>query len=103
MKFDIIDKNHDTINPFADDYRIKKIISIARGLYSIEKNGGSLILNDLRYGSRTLGIGKNEFMFSYTIKNDDGRIQITRRSFGKLRLDMLPLLLRRMLGDVKSG
>jgi inner membrane protein len=102
VRFDTVKKNHETIQTIADD-TIKKIISITHGLYSIEQNGSYFIFNDLRYGSRTLGTGKNEFMFSYIIKKNNGRIQITRKRFGRLRLDSFPLLLKRMRGDMRSG
>jgi inner membrane protein len=103
VRFDTIAKNHDTINALADNDTIRKIISIAHGLYSIEKNESCFIFNDLRYGSRTFGMGENEFMFSYIIKNNDGTIQIRQKSIGKPRFDALPLLLRRMFGDMRSG
>jgi inner membrane protein len=102
VRFDTIKKNHDTIHTIMDD-TINKIISMTYGLYSIEKNGSYFIFNDLRYGSRTLGMGKNEFMFSYIIKKNNGKIQITRKKFGRLRLDSFPLLFRRMCGDIRNG
>jgi inner membrane protein len=103
MRFNAIEKNHDVIRTFTDNDIIKKIISITLGLYSIEKNKNHFVFNDLRYGSRNLGMGKNEFMFSFIITNNNGKIQIRRKPIGKLRLEAVPLLFKRMRGETEAA
>ena len=103
VKFHPIEKNHETIHAMTDNDVIKKIISITLGLYSIEKNGNHFVFNDLRYGSRNVGVGRDEFMFSFIITNDNGKIQIRRKSIGKLRFGSVPLLFKRMRGEAGSG
>ncbi len=64
-------KNHHLLGSFADDEHVKRMISISKGWYTINKKDGKLYFNDLRFGVMSLELNAQNFVFSYEIVTDD--------------------------------
>lgn len=97
--FSMDKKNHDYINGLTGYNSIKNLINFARDYYSVDVKQGELVFNDLRYGSFASGGAKKEYMFSYIIKNNDGRLKIVRKVHSRVTPDTLKILIKRISGE----
>lgn len=70
-------KNHGLLQPYTNDQKVRQLIDITDGWFTVENNNDGVILNDLRFGQRTgWETGEGKFVFSYSIKNQNGQIVI---------------------------
>ncbi|HOT43664.1 MAG TPA: metal-dependent hydrolase [Spirochaetota bacterium] len=100
IRFEKDRKNHEYISDLSGYTGIRKLISFAKDFYTIDKREGKLIFNDLRYGSLAAGSGgEKQYLFSYTITNDRGKLKIFRTGRLRLTTDMLLRLFRRIAGE----
>lgn len=98
INFSTVKKNHDLIEYIKEEEPIKKLIWFTDGLYSIEPGEGSLVLNDLRYGTFFSVTGKGRPLNSFIISTGKP-IRITTRHRHPINRDVLAALLRRMSGE----
>ncbi|MFY0672066.1 MAG: metal-dependent hydrolase [Bacteroidia bacterium] len=72
------DKNHHLIKDIIDNERVKRMIHISKGWYSISQEGEKLFFNDLRFGLLSMQAGSQDFVFKYEITKDkEGMIVFT--------------------------
>ena len=71
IAFEAYAKNHDLLGDLAENERVKQMISISEGWYTINKKEESLYFNDLRFGLLSLEPNAQNFVFKYKIAVDD--------------------------------
>ncbi|MBQ4913911.1 metal-dependent hydrolase [Maribacter sp. MMG018] len=60
-------KNHELLGDWATNDKIKRLIQITGGWYTISEKDGDLYFNDLRFGLISLDGDENQFAFSYRL------------------------------------
>lgn len=76
IKFKSIPKNHSLVDPFRDETNLDRIIAIAEGWYTISERDGNLYFNDLRFGTFNLTADNPKFVFSYLLKQENGKLVV---------------------------
>lgn len=105
VNFSSVPKKHHLIQPYRDDFKVKRLATMSDGWYTIEQlNDSTLVFNDLRFGRlENFEDQSGEFVFSYLIhlneKTENGDLVVTQRpnnfsEGGKL----LKAIWKRMLG-----
>ncbi|MCK0161880.1 metal-dependent hydrolase [Allomuricauda sp. F6463D] len=66
-------KNHELLGKLVENEKIKRMISISEGWYTITENEGYLYFNDLRFGLFSMKPNAQDFVFKYkiTVEADD--------------------------------
>src|SRR5690606_23266873 len=67
-------KDHALLGDLASRDKVKRLISVARGWYTISEENGELFFNDLRFGVLDQGSADPKFVFSYQILEEGGEI-----------------------------
>ncbi|MFY0653916.1 MAG: metal-dependent hydrolase [Cyclobacteriaceae bacterium] len=70
ISFESYPKKHELLGDLAKNERVKRMISISEGWYTINKKDESLYFNDLRFGLLSLGLKSQNFVFKYKIAVD---------------------------------
>lgn len=60
-------KNHELLGRLIVHERVKRMIAISEGWYTIQKEDGQLYFNDLRFGLLSLEPNAQDFVFKYKI------------------------------------
>ena len=76
ITFDRYPKNHALLGDLASQDKLKRLISVARGWYTINQEPGGLFFNDLRFGVLDSRSGNPNFVFSYQILENQGELEI---------------------------
>ena len=71
ITFNAYPKNHHLLGNLADNKRIKQMIAISEGWYTITKKENQLYYNDLRFGLLSLTPNSQNFVFKYKITEDN--------------------------------
>ena len=61
-------KNHELLGDLANHPKVKRMIAISKGWYTINKNENNLYFNDLRFGLLSLQPNATNFVFKYKIE-----------------------------------
>ncbi|PWG04888.1 metal-dependent hydrolase [Polaribacter aquimarinus] len=64
-------KNHHLLGDLANHPKIKRMIAISKGWYTITKKENTLYFNDLRFGTLSLQTNAQNFVFQYKIDVDE--------------------------------
>jgi len=73
----IISKQHHLLIPYLKNKRVKKLIEICEGYYTIKKVNNRIVFNDLRFGQIKGWIDpESNFVFAYSIFHEDGEVKI---------------------------
>ncbi len=70
ITFNSYPKNHHLLGNLANNKKIKQMIVISEGWYTITKNHENLYYNDLRFGLLSLAPNSQNFVFKYKITED---------------------------------
>jgi len=78
---EFIPKNHHLLGEMANEKKIKQLIKITEGWYTIEEKEGKLLLNDLRFGQSSVNAQiTTDFIFSFELFYDEkGEFQAIER------------------------
>ena len=68
ISFSEYPKNHELLGKWAFNDKVKRLIEITEGWYSITEKNGQLYFNDLRFGLISLDTNETQFAFSYRLK-----------------------------------
>ncbi|WP_434036059.1 metal-dependent hydrolase [Formosa sp. 4Alg 33] len=69
-------KHHEYIANIADNEKMRRMIKISKGWYTITKQDDDLFFNDLRFGTLSMNPDATNFVFQYKIQKDkQGHIQ----------------------------
>ena len=78
IQFKKFPKNHHLLGDLASNKKVKRMIAVSKGWYSINKVNNTLYFNDLRFGTLSLNSKNDDFVFKYKIEeNDLGEITFT--------------------------
>lgn len=91
IHFEIYPKNHHLLGNLIQDEKVKRMINISEGWFSIVKKNDVLYYNDLRFGLLNLKKGSQDFVFQYKISVDKNR-RVTFTEVEKTRGDAKSLL-----------
>ncbi|WP_139957947.1 metal-dependent hydrolase [Flavicella sediminum] len=83
-------KNHELLGQYQNDPMIKRLETLAKGWYTIEKRNGKLYFNDLRFGLLGVNADEKRFVFSYELNVVDG--VLTAQETEKNTKDVGPML-----------
>lgn len=76
ITFETYPKQHKLLENLVEDERVKRMISISEGWYTITEKNGNLYFNDLRFGLLSLKPNSENFVFQYKIDTDNfGQVQ----------------------------
>lgn len=70
ISFEIYPKNHHLLGGLIEHEKVKHMIAISEGWYTINKIDDKLFYNDLRFGLMNLEANSQDFVFKYEIKVD---------------------------------
>lgn len=93
-------KQHDLLGGLAEHDKVKRLIAITEGWYTVTEKDGKLYINDLRFGLISMDATEDQFAFSYQLSQNNGELTITEMP--KYRKDakrLLSALWQRMLGN----
>lgn len=94
-------KNHHLIDSIRDKKEIQQLLKISKGWYTVEKEGGRLFFNDLRFGQFGLNPNTAPILWRYEIYDKgDGKVHVKRirPSLDNLG-EVFSQLWRRLKGD----
>ena len=75
IQFEYFPKNHELIEPLKKNEKMKELIYLMKGYYTVVPDGKDLLFRDFRYGralSWRPGQGGNDFTFEYRISGKTG-------------------------------
>ena len=67
ISFSSYPKNHHLLGDLIHNERVKRMINITKGWYTIQENEGKLFFNDLRFGLLSMEANSQNFVFKYEI------------------------------------
>lgn len=70
-------KNHEALGDFKEDEKVKRLIKITQGWYTISEKPSGIYLNDLRFGKISLDPNSEKYAFSFLIEKDGNDVKIT--------------------------
>lgn len=70
IEFSSYPKNHDLLGDLVQQPKMKRMIAISKGWYTINKINDTLYFNDLRFGALSMEPNAENFVFKYKIKID---------------------------------
>ncbi len=77
IHFESYQKNQTLLGSLKDDDKIKRLIKIAEGWYTISKEKDQLMFNDLRFGLLSLKQHEKQFAFSYQLTPTKNGVKVT--------------------------
>jgi inner membrane protein len=100
ISFESYPKNHQLLGDLKEDDKIKRLIKISEGWYSIAQENNQLYLNDFRFGLMSMDPKEQEFAFKYQLTNKDGALEIMEnpKSVGDAK-ELLAALWSRIWGN----
>ncbi len=70
-------KNHELLGDLAKNDKIKRLIKLTNGFYTITQTDGKLYLNDLRFGTLSVNPNNQQYVFSFLIEENKDDVTIT--------------------------
>lgn len=70
ISFETYPKNHELLGKLTKNEKVKQMIAISEGWYTIIKKNDKLFFNDLRFGLLSTTPNTQDFVFQYEIKVD---------------------------------
>lgn len=70
ISFEVHPKNHHLWGDLIENEKVKRMIEISEGWYTITEKDGQLYYNDLRFGLLSMERGSQDFVFQYRIDVD---------------------------------
>jgi inner membrane protein len=100
IDFEAFPKNHQLLGDLKDTDKVKRLIAISEGWYTISEKKDMLHFNDLRFGLISLDPKETQFAFSYELDRTTNQLMV--KETPKFRGDaekLLPLLWERIWGN----
>lgn len=101
ISFTVYPKNHHLLGNLVHDEKVKRMIKITEGWYTITEKNGHLYFNDLRFGLLDLEPNSQEFVFQFLIKQDaNGHVVFTEMPRDRSNMNaVLKTLWQRIKGN----
>jgi inner membrane protein len=78
IQYEVYPKNHHLLGDLIKNEKVKQMINISNGWFTIIEKDGSLYFNDLRFGLLSLEKGSQDFVFQYKIGIEkDNKVNFT--------------------------
>jgi len=77
IKFGVHPKNHDLLGGLAADAKIKRLIKLTNGFYTISEDNGNLYFNDLRFGTLSVDSNNRDYVFSFLLEKKGENLVVT--------------------------
>jgi inner membrane protein len=71
IQFSRYPKNHYLLGDLADHPKVKRMVAISKGFYTVNKLNNGLYFNDLRFGLLSIQPNSENFVFKYKITVDE--------------------------------
>jgi inner membrane protein len=89
IQFSSHPKNHDALGDFAEEDKVKRLVKITNGWYTVTERPDGIYLNDLRFGMMSVDPNSEKFAFSFLIEKTGNEVTVTEeekntREAGKL-------------------
>jgi inner membrane protein len=100
IDFEAHPKNHQLLGDLKEADKVKRLIAISEGWYTISEKENTLYFNDLRFGLMSLDPEETQFAFSYELNRTTD--QLMAKETPKFRNDakkLLALLWQRIFGN----
>lgn len=100
IRYNSFPKNHDYLGVLKEHPKVRRLIDITNGWYTITMEDGVLHFNDLRFGQLNPADPDSSFTFSYKLIEENGELRVEEvekntRDAGKI----LPQLWERIKGN----
>ncbi len=69
-------KNHRALGELKYDDKVRRLIKITEGWYTVTERGGKLLFNDLRFGLMSVDPDSEKYAFSYILKKENGTLAV---------------------------
>lgn len=101
VKFKYFPKDHQLLQNYLQNEKLQVLLGITEGYYTVEKQDGSFIVNDLRFGQLDgWGEGKEAFTFAYKITPDNNSLEFSQAPNNlKKAKALMGKLWKRILGE----
>ncbi len=76
IHFESYSKNHKLLSELVVDEKVKRLMKITKGWYTISKTKDKLFFNDLRFGLMSLDNDDEKFAFSYELNQTDDGLRV---------------------------
>ncbi|MFD1162094.1 MULTISPECIES: metal-dependent hydrolase [Hwangdonia] len=84
ITFETYKKNHELLGKLIDNEKVKQMIAVSEGWYTITKKNNKLFYNDLRFGLLSMTPNAQDFVFQYEIRVDEfGDVQFIEQEKNK--------------------
>jgi inner membrane protein len=70
-------KNHEKLGDLAKEDKVKRLIKITQGWYTVSEKEGGIYLNDLRFGMMGVNPQATRYAFSFRLEKEDGKVKVT--------------------------
>lgn len=70
-------KNHHLLGDLANNDKVKRLIKLTKGWYTISQKDGKLYLNDLRFGLLSTDVNDQAYVFSFLLEGSGDDLKIT--------------------------
>lgn len=70
-------KNHELLGNLAENDKIKRLIKLTNGFYTITTTDGKLYFNDLRFGTLSVDPDNQQYVFSFLLEGTNENLTIT--------------------------
>jgi inner membrane protein len=70
-------KNHEALGNLSEDEKVKRLIDITQGWYTISEKEDGIYLNDLRFGKMSVDQSVEKYAFSFLIEKENDKVKIT--------------------------
>lgn len=80
IKFFANPKNHEALGDLKEDEKVKRLINITQGWYTISEKENGIYLNDLRFGKMSVDQSVDKYAFSFLIEKENNEVTITEES-----------------------
>ncbi len=100
IQFTSYPKNHNLLGELQNNDKVLRLIAIAEGWYTISKENGQLLFNDLRFGLLSLKQDEKRFAFTYELTTTQNGLKVLETPKTPSDADgLLESLWQRILGN----
>lgn len=84
ITFEFIPSNHNLMEKYKDNLKVKRLLEITKGYYTVEQHNNGLIIKDLRFGQFNgwQGTSSGEFVFEYhLVEEENGKLSFYQNDY----------------------
>lgn len=70
-------KNHEALGSLVEEDKVKRLIKITKGWYTVTKKDDEIYLNDLRFGLISVNPDSDKFAFSFLLQKNGNEFTVT--------------------------